>query len=117
MDPSQSESQFDLRSSMNKSAIDDPSSPYLLHHSDSLRLVLVSQQLIEDNYASWSHDMSIALLTKNKIGFIDGTITKPESTNADLLIHGLEIITLSFRGSCTPFEGHFCECHLCDFCI
>ncbi|KAI9186288.1 hypothetical protein LWI28_015834 [Acer negundo] len=35
-----------------KSTIDEPSSPYFLHHSNSPGLVLVSQSLTGDNYAS-----------------------------------------------------------------
>ena len=35
-----------------KSAIDDPVSPFFLHHSDNPGLVLVSQQLTGDNYGS-----------------------------------------------------------------
>ena len=72
-------------SSANKSAIDDPSSPHFLHHSDSLGLVLVSQQLTGDNYSSWSRAMIIALSVKNKIGFIDGSIMKPEGNDLNLL--------------------------------
>ena len=68
-----------------RSAIDDSSSPFFLHHSDSPGLVLVSQLLNGDNYASWSRAMLIALSVKNKLGFIDGSITKPTDANASLL--------------------------------
>ncbi|XP_022888913.1 uncharacterized protein LOC111404319 [Olea europaea var. sylvestris] len=71
-------------SSMSNSAIEDGSSPYFLHHSDSPGLVLVSQPLIGENYASWSRAMTIALSVKNKIDFINGSISKPEA-NDDLL--------------------------------
>ncbi|KAK3193185.1 hypothetical protein Dsin_024495 [Dipteronia sinensis] len=63
-------------SSMSNSAINDASSPYFLHHSDNPGLVLVSQPLIEENYASWSRSMLIALSVKNKLRFIDGSIPK-----------------------------------------
>ena len=66
-----------------KSTIADPLSPYFLHHSNSPGLVLVSQQLIGEAYASWSKAMTIALSVKNKLGFIDGTISRP--TNANFL--------------------------------
>ncbi|KAL5577040.1 hypothetical protein UlMin_018739 [Ulmus minor] len=66
------------------SAIDDTSNPYFLHHSDSPGLVLVSQPLIGENYASWSHALLIALSVKNKLGFIDGSIPKPQGTNPNL---------------------------------
>ena len=72
-------------SSNGKSAIDDLSSPYYLHHTDSPGLSLVSQPLIGDNYASWSRAMMIALSVKNKLGFIDGSIMKPDGTNLSLL--------------------------------
>ena len=68
-----------------KSAIDDLSSPYYLHHTDSTGLSLISQPLIGDNYASWSRAMMIALSVKNKLGFIDGSIMKPDGTNLSLL--------------------------------
>ena len=73
------------RSSISKSAIDEPSSPYFLHHSDGPGLILVSQVLTGDNYASWNRAMLIALSVKNKIGFIDGSITKPEGNDMNLL--------------------------------
>ena len=68
-----------------KSAIDDPASPYFLHHSDSPGVVLVSQSLTGDNYASWSRAMMISLSVKNKLGFVDGSLPKPDGTDLDLL--------------------------------
>ena len=66
---------------LGKSAIDDPLSPYFFHHSDSPELVLVSQQLTGENYTSWSRAMTIALSVKNKLGFINGTISRPVDAN------------------------------------
>lgn len=60
--------------------IDDASSPYYCHHGDSPNSVLVSQLLHGKNYHTWSRSMIMALTAKNKIGFIDGSITKPSST-------------------------------------
>ncbi|KAK2655209.1 hypothetical protein Ddye_008261 [Dipteronia dyeriana] len=45
--------------------------------SDSVN-VTHYRQLSGDNYASWSRAMSIALSVKNKLGFINGSISKPE---------------------------------------
>ncbi|XP_022883901.1 uncharacterized protein LOC111400747 [Olea europaea var. sylvestris] len=73
------------RSSVSKSSIDDPSSPYFLYHSDSPRLVLVSQQLVGDNYASLSRAMMIALSVKNKTIFINGSIIEPDDGDPELL--------------------------------
>ncbi|KAL5556272.1 hypothetical protein UlMin_038508 [Ulmus minor] len=80
-----SEISRDSVSSNGKSAIDEPSSPYFLHHSDGPGIVLVSQHLTGDNYASWSRAMLISLSVKNKLGFIDGSITKPEGNDLNLL--------------------------------
>ncbi|KAL5790526.1 hypothetical protein ACOSQ2_005414 [Xanthoceras sorbifolium] len=57
----------DPRFSTNKSNLEDTSSPFFLHHSDNPGLVLVSQTLTRDNYASWSKSMLIALSVKNKL--------------------------------------------------
>ena len=69
---------------LNRSAIKEPSNPYYLHHSDSPRQVLVSQQLTGENYTNWSRTMLIALSVKNKLGFVDGSIAKPPGTDANL---------------------------------
>lgn len=45
--------------------------------------------LTADNYVSWSHVVSRALHTKNKIGFINGMITKPVDS-ADPLFEAWE---------------------------
>ncbi|KAL5754433.1 hypothetical protein ACOSP7_022653 [Xanthoceras sorbifolium] len=73
------------RVNSSRSAIQEPSNPFYLHHSDSPGLVLVSQRLTGENYASWSRAMLIALSVKNKLGFVDGSITKPEGTQIELL--------------------------------
>lgn len=67
-----------------RSAFDDSSSPFFLHHSNNPGLILVSQPLTGDNYASWSRAMLIALLVKNKLGFIDGSIAKPNGSDVSL---------------------------------
>lgn len=64
---------------------DDTVSPYYLHHSDSPGLVLVSQPLTGDNFTSWYRAMIIALSVKNKLGFVDGSISKPIDSDSNLL--------------------------------
>ncbi|KAM7527350.1 hypothetical protein LguiB_030760 [Lonicera macranthoides] len=62
----------------------DSSDPYFLHHSDNPGLVLVSKTLNGDNYSGWKRAMTLALNSKNKLGFIDGSITVPnKETNPD----------------------------------
>ncbi|KAI5342448.1 hypothetical protein L3X38_010323 [Prunus dulcis] len=69
----------DKKSSESEITISDP---LTLHHSDSPGLVLVSKPLEGHNYDQWSRSMLIALSAKNKLGFIDGTIKSPASTDA-----------------------------------
>lgn len=73
------------KASINKSLTnkyDDPSDPLYLHHLDQPGLVLVTQQLSQSNYPLWSHAMLMALTTKNKDGFVDGSIKKPSTTSS-----------------------------------
>ncbi|KAL5540460.1 hypothetical protein UlMin_042555 [Ulmus minor] len=80
--PSMDDSKENTRSI--RSAIEEPSNPYYLHHSDSPGQILVSQQLTGENYTSWSRAMLIALSVKNKLGFVDGSIAEPPGTDANL---------------------------------
>ena len=60
-------------SSPSDSPMDDP---LFLHHAENPSLVLVTQPLVGgENYSTWARAMRKALLTKNKLGFIDGTLT------------------------------------------
>ncbi|KAG8647389.1 hypothetical protein MANES_09G070319v8 [Manihot esculenta] len=52
----------------------NPSSPYALHPNENPVLVLVSPALTKSNYLSWSRVMRIALWSKNKLKFVDGTL-------------------------------------------
>jgi len=50
--------------------------PLFLHHGESPSTVLVTQPLIgSENYSTWAQAVRKALLTKNKLGFIDGSLT------------------------------------------
>ncbi|RVX07404.1 hypothetical protein CK203_022496 [Vitis vinifera] len=59
----------------------DSSDPY---HFDPpiFRYHVVVKILNGENYGTWSHSMTIALSSKNKIRFIDGSITRPPRTDA-----------------------------------
>ncbi|XP_068661644.1 uncharacterized protein [Aristolochia californica] len=59
-------SNFGVRNSSTRSAIEEPSNPYYIHHSDNPEQVLVSQLLTGENYINWSCAMLIALSVKNK---------------------------------------------------
>nr|XP_029145873.1 uncharacterized protein LOC114924754 [Arachis hypogaea] len=76
-----SDSRFpDLNSNGAKSsasALENPSSVYYLHLGENPGVSIVSVVLNTYNYNSWSRSMKRALRSKNKIGFIDGTLAKP----------------------------------------
>ncbi|KAF7154617.1 hypothetical protein RHSIM_Rhsim01G0137000 [Rhododendron simsii] len=55
--------------------------PYFLHHSDNPGQVLVSTLLNGDNYPSWQRAMIVALSAKNKFGFVDGSLPKPNDSS------------------------------------
>ncbi|RVW71037.1 hypothetical protein CK203_057828 [Vitis vinifera] len=63
--------------------MEDFNSPFFLHNRDHTGVVLVSHYLTDSNYNTWTHAMIVALIAKNKIGFIDGSI--PHPTTNDLL--------------------------------
>ncbi|XP_057811805.1 uncharacterized protein LOC131026045 [Salvia miltiorrhiza] len=62
---------------------DDPSNPYFLPNSDSPGVQLVTQQLNGANYTSWNRSMITALIAKNKLAFVDGSLPRPH--HSDLL--------------------------------
>eukprot|EP00261_Vitis_vinifera_P030615 XP_019071858.1 PREDICTED: uncharacterized protein LOC100853407 [Vitis vinifera] len=66
-----------------QSPMEDHSSPYFLHNGDHPSLSLVSLSLVGSgsNYHSWRRSMVTALNAKNKLGFVDGTISRPAATD------------------------------------
>lgn len=57
---------------------DDPSHPLYIHPSDNPGSILVTELLNGSNYLDWSRSMQTALLAKNKLGFVDGSIVRPD---------------------------------------
>lgn len=53
-------------------------SPFYLHPSDGPGNLITSVQLRGENYEEWAKHVRNALRTKRKLGFIDGTLVKPE---------------------------------------
>ena len=60
---------------------ENSSSPYSLSNSDNPGVSLVVQHLTEENYSTWSRAILIAMDAKTILGFIDGSIPKPESVD------------------------------------
>ncbi|XP_059429128.1 uncharacterized protein LOC132162935 [Corylus avellana] len=54
-----------------------------LHHSDHPGVVLASQSLNGENDQTWSRAITMALSAKNKLGFIDGTISPLAASSKD----------------------------------
>ncbi|XP_022154608.1 uncharacterized protein LOC111021831 [Momordica charantia] len=79
-------------SSSSVSGVDSVLNPYYLHHTDNTELVLVTQPLTEENYSSWSRSMLIALSIKNKLGFIDGSISRPIGELLPAWIHNNHVV-------------------------
>ena len=52
----------------------EASHSFSLHHSNHPSMVLISKVLEGDNYNTWSRGMRISLSTKDKIGFVIGSI-------------------------------------------
>lgn len=57
---------------------DPAQSPLFMHNADHPGLQLISLKLEGSNYDDWNAAMCIALDAKNKIGFIDGTLIRPD---------------------------------------
>nr|XP_017256623.1 PREDICTED: uncharacterized protein LOC108226191 [Daucus carota subsp. sativus] len=65
------------------SSVQDQSSVYYIHPSDSASLQLASVKFNGTGFTSWKRSMILSLSHKNKIGFVDGSIPKPDATSPD----------------------------------
>ncbi|XP_074284059.1 uncharacterized protein LOC141608617 [Silene latifolia] len=59
--------------------IDDP---HYIHNTDVPGIKLVNTPFGGSGFGNWRRGMLIALSAKNKIGFIDGSITQPAANSA-----------------------------------
>lgn len=59
-------------------------SPYSLFSSDNPGAMITSVQLKGDNYNEWATEVVNALRSKKKIGFVDGSLPKPDENHKDL---------------------------------
>ena len=60
---------------------ENTTSPFFLSSGDNPGVSLVVQHLTEENYNTWSRAILISLDAKTKLGFIDGSIPKPQSVD------------------------------------
>lgn len=61
----------------------ESANPFFLHLSDSPGMILVNSIFNGKSYGGWRREIFIALSTKNKLGFIYGSIHEP--LDSDLL--------------------------------
>uniref|UniRef100_A0A7N2LCX6 Retrotransposon Copia-like N-terminal domain-containing protein n=1 Tax=Quercus lobata TaxID=97700 RepID=A0A7N2LCX6_QUELO len=67
--------------------IEDSVNPFFLGSGDNLGVQLVSHRLIgAQNYSTLSRSMIISLTAKNKIGFINGKISAPDSCSSQIFV-------------------------------
>lgn len=55
----------------------DPTSPYYVNPSENTAIPIVSEKFAGEAYGEWKRSMVITLATKNKLGFVDGSLPKP----------------------------------------
>lgn len=60
----------------------NPSNPYFCHGNENPSQPLVTPLLSGLNYHTWAQSMRIALISKNKLKFVDGTMTAPIATES-----------------------------------
>ncbi|XP_016193035.1 uncharacterized protein LOC107633961 [Arachis ipaensis] len=59
----------------------DSSSHFYLHPSENTSIPLIHTILDGKNYSSWSNAMLLALKSKNKLKFVDGSLKKPDKND------------------------------------
>ncbi|XP_061368692.1 uncharacterized protein LOC133311632 [Gastrolobium bilobum] len=73
------------------------SDPYYLHPNESPSLILVTPSMNGRNYHSCSRAIKVALILKNKLGFVNGTITTPSEDNVKYVAwEGCNMMVLSW---------------------
>ena len=61
----------------------EPTSPYFLHPTEGLGVLITVVVFDGKNYDLWEKAVTTTLLAKNKFGFIDGTLQKPTPKDDD----------------------------------
>ncbi|CAN1299637.1 hypothetical protein LINPERPRIM_LOCUS24276 [Linum perenne] len=60
----------------------DASNPFFIGSNDHPGVLIVYDRLLgPDNYHSWARSFSMALISKNKLGFVNGSVVPPESSD------------------------------------
>nr|XP_017256590.1 PREDICTED: uncharacterized protein LOC108226157 [Daucus carota subsp. sativus]XP_017256591.1 PREDICTED: uncharacterized protein LOC108226159 [Daucus carota subsp. sativus] len=64
----------------------DPSSVFYIHPSEATTNQLVSVKFNGSGFANWKRSMLLSLSTRNKLGFVNGTILKPDVNDPDYVL-------------------------------
>ncbi|RDX99037.1 hypothetical protein CR513_17972, partial [Mucuna pruriens] len=56
----------------------NPSNHYYMHPNENPSLILVTPLLDSKNYQIWAKTMKVALISKNKLKFVDGCLPPPQ---------------------------------------
>jgi hypothetical protein len=67
----------------NKGYQNDTLNPYFMHPNENPALVLVTPLLNGNNYHTWSRSMTVAVRSKNKLHFLNGTLPRPFDDDRD----------------------------------
>ncbi|XP_056687900.1 uncharacterized protein [Spinacia oleracea] len=59
----------------------DPARPFYLHPTDNTANQLVSVKFKGEGYGDWRRSMMISMSSKNKLGFVNGRLPKPDPTD------------------------------------
>lgn len=70
-------------SSSTDDSTQNPGSVYYIHPTNHASLKLVSNVFDGTGFGDWKHAMMIGLIAKNKVCFVDGTLTKPSETDSN----------------------------------
>ncbi|GAU15979.1 hypothetical protein TSUD_338500 [Trifolium subterraneum] len=69
----------------NKGYQNDTLNPYFMHPNENPALVLVTPLLNGPNYHSWSRSMTVAIRSKSKLHFLNGSLPRPVDDDRDFL--------------------------------
>lgn len=83
----------------------EPGDPLYTSTADGPELWLITQQLSDlDNYSAWSQEFRRALVTKDKDGFIDGTIPIPSDKHLARHWRKCNQLVRTWIGNCITLE-------------
>ncbi|XP_043815342.1 uncharacterized protein LOC122724446 [Manihot esculenta] len=59
------------------SPLEDASSPFFLHHFENHNSIVITPELVPNNFPSWRRSFQLTVPIRNKQGYLDSTVPKP----------------------------------------